>query len=123
MGYSAFFSPDTGNYPIICIHEKLTGEPCPSCGMSHSFSLILQGRVDEAIAWNHFSIRVFLFFFLQLFLRVLLSVRYLKERTVAMRNAVVTTDIIITLAMFLLAFMPFLRFLVISVSMLFRGTV
>jgi hypothetical protein len=119
MGYSAFFSPDTGNYPIVCVHEKLTGEPCPSCGMSHSFSLILQGRVDEAIEWNQFSVRVFLFFFLQLFLRLLFSVRYLKEPTVAMRNSIVNTDIIVTLAMFFLAFMPFLRFLVISVSTLF----
>ena len=87
--------------------------------MSHSFSLILQGRVDEAVEWNQFSVRVFLFFFLQLFLRVLFSVRYLKERTVAMRNSIVTTDIIVTVAMFFLAFIPFLRFLVISVSTLF----
>jgi hypothetical protein len=119
MGYSAFFSPDKGNYPIICVHEKLTGEPCPSCGMSHSFSLILQGRIDEAVAWNQYSIRVFLFFFLQLFLRGLLSVRYLKEQTLQMRNSIVFTDIIVTVAMFLLAFTPFLRFLAISVSMLF----
>lgn len=87
--------------------------------MSHSFSLILQGRIDEAIEWNHFSVRVFLFFFLQFFLRVLFSVRYLRERTVAMRNSIVTTDIIVTVAMFFLAFIPFLRFLAISASTLF----
>jgi hypothetical protein len=118
MGYSAFFSPDRGNYPIVCIHEKLTGEPCPSCGMSHSFSLILQGRIDEAIEWNRFSVRVFLFFFLQLILRVLFSIRYLKEQTIAMRNAIVTSDIVVTVVMFFLAFLPFLKFLAISTSML-----
>jgi len=31
MLYSGIFSPDTGDYPVVCIHEKLTGQPCASC--------------------------------------------------------------------------------------------
>ena len=30
FAYSGFFSPVTSNYPVQCIHEKLTGEPCVS---------------------------------------------------------------------------------------------
>ena len=45
FGYSLIFSPDRNEYPVVCIHEKLTGVPCPSCGLSHSFSLILRGRI------------------------------------------------------------------------------
>ncbi len=43
--YSGFFSPDKDNYPVVCIHERLTGEQCASCGLSHSFSLDSQ-RTD-----------------------------------------------------------------------------
>ena len=66
MGYSGFYSPDENEYPVVCIHEKLTGEQCPSCGLSHAFSLIIRGRIDEALLLNSASLRVFLFFALQL---------------------------------------------------------
>ncbi len=69
MGYSGFYSPDENEYPVVCIHEKLTGEQCPSCGISHAFSLIIRGRTDEALLLNSASLRVFLFFALQLVMR------------------------------------------------------
>lgn len=119
MGYSAFFSPDLGNYPVVCVHEKLTGDPCPSCGLSHSFSLILSGRFDEAIAWNSYSVRVFLFFFLQLLMRGVFAIFYIRASDTRSRNAIVTTDIVITITMFLAAFVPFMQFVVRSFSGLF----
>ena len=76
--YSGFFSPDKDNYPVICIHEKITGEPCVSCGLSHSFSLIVRGRIEEAYKWNRYGMRIFLFFALQLVMRVAFSIFYLK---------------------------------------------
>ena len=33
FAYSGIFSPDKDNYPVTCIHEKLTGLPCVSCGL------------------------------------------------------------------------------------------
>ena len=68
--YSGIFSPDQNNYPVVCIHEKITGEPCFSCGLSHSFSLIVRGRISEAYQWNIYGMRVFLFFISQLVLRI-----------------------------------------------------
>jgi len=62
-----FFSPDKNSYPVVCIHEKITGEPCVSCGLSHSFSLIVRGRIEEAYKWNHYGMRIFLFFALAAF--------------------------------------------------------
>src|SRR5512138_317248 len=52
IAYSGIFSPDKNNYPVVCLHEKLTGIPCFSCGLSHSFSLIVRGRIAEAHQWN-----------------------------------------------------------------------
>lgn len=136
MGYSVFYSPDTGQYPVSCIHEKLTGEPCPSCGLSHAFSLIVRGRIDEALEWNSFSLRVFLFFALQLLMRAALGTWTLlggrgsgasartgqaAERGEAAGTGhlsglrqVTTADAVISSAMALYAFYPFLRALWIS---------
>ena len=46
FAYSGIFSPEKDNYPITCLHEQLTGKPCVSCGLSHSFSLIVRGRIN-----------------------------------------------------------------------------
>ncbi len=68
--YSGIFSPQGNNYPVSCVHEQLTGLSCPSCGMSHSFSYIIRGDIKEAIIWNEYGPRVFLFFLFQLMLRI-----------------------------------------------------
>lgn len=119
MGYSALFSPDLGNYPVVCIHETILGEPCPSCGLSHAFSLIIRGRPGEALDLNSYSLRVFLFFALQLLLRVGLSFIYLKETNVRTRNGLIATDSVITAIMFLIAFFPLMKFIVWSAGTLF----
>jgi hypothetical protein len=107
MGYSGFFSPDENRYPVPCLHEKLTGEPCPSCGLSHAFSLILRGRVDEALEWNSASLRVFMFFSLQMIMRSAMGVRSLV--TGYRLRQIVLADTIVSAAMSLIAFYPFLR--------------
>lgn len=107
MGYSGFYSPDENNYPVVCVHERITGEPCPSCGLSHAFSLIIRGRVDEALQLNSASLRVFLFFVLQLIMRIALGTwnmvtdRWLKQ--------IIWFDAVTSSAMTLFAFYPFLR--------------
>jgi len=107
LGYSFFYSPDEERYPVPCVHEKITGEPCPSCGLSHAFSLIVRGRIDEALEWNSQSVRVFLFFAMQLVMRIVLgavsleTVRGLKRLSVA--------DAVVSSALALVAFFPFLR--------------
>ena len=107
MGYSFFYSPDEEKYPVPCVHQAITGEPCPSCGLSHAFSLIVRGRIDEALQWNSQSIRVFLFFVVQFFMRIglgawtLVTARGLKQITVA--------DATVSSAMTLVAFYPFMR--------------
>jgi len=106
LAYSGFFSPEKNDYPIICMHEKLTGEPCVSCGLSHSFSLIVRGRIDEAYQWNIYGMRVFLFFVLQLILRAMFSIFYLRYTDT--RQQLIITDCIGSGLVFLIAFWPFI---------------
>ncbi|HOK25882.1 MAG TPA: DUF2752 domain-containing protein [Bacteroidales bacterium] len=107
--YSAVFSPQKNNYPVTCIHEKITGKPCVSCGLSHSFSLIIRGKIIEAHSWNPYGFRVFLFFLAQLLMRVVFSVLYLKEAEY--RKQLVIYDITGTIILFLIAFYPFLAYI------------
>jgi len=106
FAYSGFFSPEKDNYPVACIHEKLTGEPCISCGLSHSFSLIVRGRVDEAYQWNPYGMRIFLFFAAQLVLRVAFSIFYLKYPDT--RRQLIIVDCFGSGIIFLVAFWPFI---------------
>ena len=105
--YSGFFSPVKDNYPVVCIHEKLTGEPCISCGLSHSFSLIIRGKISEAYEWNIYGLRVFLFFAFQLVMRIVFSVFYLKYSDT--RKQLVTYDIASSIVIFLVCFLPFIE--------------
>ena len=110
IAYSGFFSPDRGNYPVACLHEILTGEPCFSCGLSHSFSLILRGRIDEAYLWNTYGMRVFLFFITQLMLRIVFSKYYLRH--INTRKQLVIVDCIGSGLVFLISFWPFIESIV-----------
>ena len=106
FAYSGIFSPVRDNYPVACIHEKLTGKPCISCGLSHSFSLIVRGRVDEAYQWNPYGMRIFLFFAAQLVLRAAFSIFYLKYPDT--RRQLIIVDCFGSGIIFLIAFWPFM---------------
>lgn len=105
--YAAVFSPDRNDYPVVCIHEKLTGEQCASCGLSHSFSLIVRGRISEALDWNPYGLRVFLFFALQLVMRVACLASY--SRNPGIGKKLIILDVSTSSLLFLVTFMPFLK--------------
>jgi hypothetical protein len=107
MAYSGIFSPDRDNYPVACIHERITGEPCFSCGLSHSFSLIVRGRIDEAYEWNPYGMQVFVFFAAQLLMRIIFSILY--TRNPGTRKELIIFDICGSIVLYLIAFMPFLE--------------
>lgn len=109
MIYSGIFSPDKSDHPIACFHEKVTGQQCVSCGLSHSFSLIVRGRIDEAGEWNRNGMRVFLFFFSQLLLRGAFSFWYLNNPETARQTIIL--DITGSFILFMIAFWPFILFI------------
>lgn len=110
IAYSGIFSPDKNNFPVVCIHEKITGKPCFSCGLSHSFSLIVRGRIGEAYKWNIYGMRVFLFFILQLILRVAFSFYYIRYP--GTRLQLIIADSTGSGMLFIITFWPFLVYIV-----------
>jgi hypothetical protein len=107
--YSGIFSPARDNYPVVCIHEKLSGKPCASCGLSHSFSLILRGKISEAYEWNIYGLRVFLFFALQLILRIGFSGFYIRYPDT--RSQLIKYDIGCSVILFIICFLPYMEFI------------
>lgn len=107
--YSGIFSPEKNNYPVVCIHERLTGEQCASCGLSHSFSLIMKGKISEAYKWNSNGMRVFIFFAAQLVMRIVFLVFYLKHPQTV--RQLIIYDTIASLTLFLITFMPFIKWI------------
>jgi hypothetical protein len=107
IGYSALFSPESNAYPVVCLYEKLTGLPCASCGLSHSFSFIVRGRLEEAFMWNIYGMRIFLFFFSQLIMRIVFSIDYIKYPSI--RKNLIVFDIAGSVILLLISFYPFIR--------------
>lgn len=115
--YSGFFSPVKDNYPVVCIHEKLTGEPCISCGLSHSFSLIIRGRISEAYEWNIYGLRVFIFFIAQLIMRIVFSIFYLRNAD--SNKQLVTYDIAVSIMLFFVVFLPYIEWIIMQFTKMF----
>ncbi|MGB8492521.1 MAG: DUF2752 domain-containing protein [Bacteroidales bacterium] len=109
LAYSALFSPVKDNYPVACVHEMITGQPCVSCGLSHSFSLLLRGRISEAYEWNPYGLRIFLFFGLQLVMRPAFS--FFSIRYPGTRQQLIIYDIAGSSALFLISFWPFIAYI------------
>ena len=105
MLYSGIFSPEKNDYPVTCIHEKITGQPCVSCGLSHSFSLIIRGRWQEAYSWNVYGMRVFLFFTAQFLMRILFSLLYI--RYTGLQKQLIIFDIAGSVIIFMISFWQF----------------
>src|SRR3954465_15376423 len=38
--------------PVLCPFRRLTGLPCPGCGMSRSFVALAHGDISDAFAYN-----------------------------------------------------------------------
>jgi len=100
--YSGIYSPDKNDHPVKCIHEELLGSKCPTCGMSRGFSAIVRFRFIDAVEFQRNSIPVFLFFALQLLMR-LLAIILVRKSNIAL-NLITNVDITLSLLLFLITF-------------------
>jgi hypothetical protein len=109
-GYSGIFSAQKNNYPVSCIHQQQTGKPCPTCGLSRSFSYCVRLQFTEAETYSPFGPRIFSFFLIEFFLRLLFTLLLLKH--VIKSITLVWVDSIVTTALFIYTFYPVLQILI-----------
>jgi len=104
--YVLVYSPETGTHPIPCVYTKMTGEQCASCGLSRGLSHMIRGNFQAATAINRHSPAIFLFFAMQLLLRLTTSLMAIRK-SMPLKYLTIT-DAFIAATTFLLAFLPLL---------------
>jgi hypothetical protein len=104
LAYSFFFGTDGRKYPIPSNSKILTAEITISTGLSRSFTAIMHFRFAEAKAYNPYGIRVFLFFFIQLFMR--LTGFWLACRSPFLNRKLFTADAILSSGLFVFTCWP-----------------
>ncbi len=98
--YFWFFFP--AQHPVPCLIKTLTGKDCVSCGMSRAISGYMHFNFHSSS--NKFAFPVFLFFVVQWLARALAAMQFFLRETSAKWQ--IKLDCIISISLFLLAFLP-----------------
>ncbi len=106
--YSAVFSPEKENYIFHSAHETFSVDYSLSTGLSRGFSSIVRLRFNDALNYNPLSIRIFMFFLIQLFLRIFFFLSSKKPVYGDLRFTILP-DIVISSVLFIVFFEPFWR--------------
>lgn len=100
--YSGIFSANGFIHPI----KSATSEPTISTGLSRAFSEIIRFNITEAKKYNTYSISIFLFFIIQLIMR-LGSILLLLSTRIS-QKVLIISDILASLLLFLLSYYRFI---------------
>lgn len=106
--YSAIFSTKKDNHPIPSYYEELAGKESPTSGLSRSFSEIIRLNIKEAEVWNKNGLPIFLFFLVQLFMRIVISIMVFKKSLDI--KTLVWADSITSVLLFIICFRNLLAF-------------
>jgi hypothetical protein len=115
IGYSYIFGSKGWDYPVPSGPEILSGEDSASTGLSRSFSAIVRFNFDEANRHNPYGLQIFLFFFIQLILRIS-AIMVISKGMKIHRQTMVMFDVTLSVLMFVLLFQPFIRILIKEIS-------
>jgi hypothetical protein len=109
--YSGFFFRINESYHIECIYKKITGTNCPGCGLSAGFAEIMHGNFEKANTLNPYCRYIFLFFVIQLMIRIILLVYH--------KNAInfLSKDILVSSFLFIILWFGMLK----SIFFIFKG--
>jgi predicted transcriptional regulator len=107
--YSAVFSAERSNHPVPSSYKIITGQESSSTGLSRSFSSIVRFQFKKANEYNPWGIRIFLFFLIQLFLRIFFTISYSSLLVKVGIRISVMLDCIISGVMLMVFFEPFWR--------------
>ena len=100
--YSGIFSTNGIKHPIKSACIETYRKPCVSTGLSRSFSEIVRLNFRKASEYNKNGISVFLFFFIQFFLRIIISFIYTKN--IISKKSLIFIDICISIILFIFTF-------------------
>ena len=88
--YSSVFDRLPESYRIKSQCKSQVFEDCKSLGLSRGFNLITKLEFQKAKQMNPYSMRLFLFFFIQFILRFVFSAVYLKYKRVFVIDSILS---------------------------------
>lgn len=110
--YFSLFSAQKNNYPLQSSLEIIHAGKEISTGLSHSFSEIIRGNLRSAKEHNVYGLNIFLFFALQLIMRILFTLLF--HFTNRPKN-IIFADVTISLILFMILFYPFIQRLIVLI--------
>lgn len=105
--YSAVYSPED-YYPVSSNQQLVGVKSSLSTGLSRGFSCIVRLDFDRARDFNQYSGRIFMFFILQLIMRIT-ALTILSIRNPVSKKFLLITDISVSIILFLYCFWPFIK--------------
>jgi hypothetical protein len=102
--YSGIFPPTGTSHPI----HSLYTDPVASTGLSRAFSSITRGNLTLAQNFNPFALRIFLFFLIQLFLRLIFN--FILLRQYLSKKLLLFADVLLSVLLFLWAFFNLIHY-------------
>lgn len=106
--YSALFSPTKSNHPIPSSGSFFSEQTSLSTGLSRSFSSIIRLKFRQAKEFNPYGIQLFVFFLIQLFLRVIFLFSSDKLADFGYQK-IILIDSILSGSLFVFFFLPFFK--------------
>ena len=106
--YSCLFLPEGGKHLIPSFYTDITGNTSPSLGLSRAFSALVRGDVALAKQFNPHATIIFAFFCFQ-FLYRLISLK-VDRISVINKKIWIWVDIVLSIALFMIAFYPLIKF-------------
>ena len=104
--YSLLFSAEKSNYPVHSNYTTLTNNTSISTGLSRSFSEIVRLNFAKAKEYNRYGLQIFIFFLSQLILRIVSTGILLFSSR--LNKISIITDIILSSALFIVLFRPYI---------------
>ena len=106
--FSIFINPEKSNF-LTCYFQELTGHPCPTCGLSHSFYAFAHLHLLDSFKFHLMGPIIFIIVSL-LFLKFFIEIVTKKEIKIGL-NAKITK---ITLIIFSFSWLSFWIFRIVT---------
>jgi len=112
--YSCLFLPEEGNHLIPSFYTEITGKTSPSLGLSRAFSALVRGQFDLADQFNPNAKNIFIFLCFQFIFR-LFSLG-IDKMSFLNKWIWLRIDILLSILLFIFAFLPLIRFTLLTMG-------